>query len=146
MHIDLEEAVPAAKPDTAAEAASAIAAASSSNRPSVPNQPGPYFQPPPPGMNMPGSRMRFPPPPLPPMARPNFPPGSRQIGPFIPPGPPGARFRPPQRPATFANSPQVTKSDNKIVSDSMIQAKPQIRLVHTKKFIILDIVCVGMKF
>jgi hypothetical protein len=110
--------------NTAAETASEIAAGSSNSRLSAPtHQQAPFY--PPPGLNMPQNRMRYTPP-LPPMMRPNFGQGPRHLGPYIPPGGSGSRFRQPHRSNVFSGAPQILKSD-KIVSDSMIQAKPQIR-------------------
>jgi len=91
------------------------------------HQPPPHFFPPPPPGMAPPPRMSYPPP-MPPMMRHNYnQPPPRHMGSYMPPGGPGARFRPPPRNNIFSGTPQLVKSDNKIVSDSMIQAKPQIR-------------------
>lgn len=99
-----------------------------------PPAPGPpvhqFFPPPPPSLAM-GARMRFPPPP--PMSLPPMRPGFNMPAGRPPPfgghgGPHGPRFRPAPRPSNvFASAPQIIKSDTKIVSETMIQAKPQIR-------------------
>lgn len=88
-----------------------------------------FFPPPPPSLPM-GARMRFPPPPpipMPPM-RPGFnmPQGRPSFGGHGPP-PHGHRFRQNRPNNVFASAPQIIKSDSKIVSETMIQAKPQIR-------------------
>lgn len=90
-----------------------------------------FFPPPPPGLAL-GGRMRFPPPPMPlPPMRPGFnmPPGRPpSFGGHGHGGPHGPRFRPSNRPSpVFSSAPQIIKSDSKIVSETMIQAKPQIR-------------------
>ncbi|CAL8101260.1 unnamed protein product [Orchesella dallaii] len=85
-----------------------------------------FFPPPPPALAL-GGRMRFPPPPPLPLMRPGFnsmrPPAFGHGG---PPGP-GPRFRQAPRASVFSSAPQIMKSDTKIVSETMIQAKPQIR-------------------
>jgi len=132
-----EPLIGAANTETAASAAASLAVASSSKAPSnVPthiqpplhNNPPPFYPPNMPPPMMP-NRMRYPPPPMP-MMRPGY---GRPS--YHGQGGPGSRFRPPHRSSVYSGGPRILKSDSKIVSDSTIQAKPQIRyenITYTK--------------